>query len=197
MAGELADFDSISVVARSIEMMLNAAFEEVRPVPHKTTHAVLARTADLDTTVQGSIIESPALSLLIYRVDVNKTMRAAWSAVSTQDGRARLPLDLHILLTPWAENADHEARILGCAMQCLDAQPILSGPLLHPAGAWAVGDALQIGIEDISTENLMRIFDSLPTDYKLSVAYVARILRLDERRAVADRPVATFMTRAK
>ncbi len=177
-------------------MMLNAAFEQVQPVPGKTTHAVLARTSDLDTSIQGSIIEPPALSLLIYRVDVNRTMRAAWSAISAHDGRARLPLDLHILITPWAENADHEARILGCAMQCLDAQPILSGPQLQPSGSWAPGEALQISIEDISTENLMRVFDSLPSDYKLSVAYVARILRLDERRAAPDRPVATVITRA-
>lgn len=178
-------------------MLLNAAFEEIRPVPYKTTHAVLARTADLDPTVQGGVIDPPALSLLIYRVDVNKTMRAAWSAVTSQDGRARLPLDLHLLITPWAENADYEARILGCAMQCLDAQPILSGPLLQPPGSWAVGDALQISIEDISTENLMRIFDSLPTDYKLSVAYVVRVLRIDERRPAPEQPVATLITRGQ
>jgi hypothetical protein len=34
---------------------------------------------------------------------------------------------------------------------------------------------VQICLEDLSTEDLMRTFDSLPLDYKLSIPYVARI----------------------
>lgn len=194
----MADYDSISNVATSVERLLDRAFETVQPVPG-TTKAVLVRTQDLESkSVEGAdpVIRRPALSLLIYRVDVNRTMRAAWAAVSSRDGQARIPLDVHFLVTPWAENADHEARILGCAMQCLDAQPILSGPLLHPPGRWTAGEALQISLEDISTENLMRVFDSLPSDYKLSVAYVARVVRIDERRPVGDPQVATLRARA-
>ena len=33
-------------------------------------------------------------------------------------------------------------------------------------------------LEEISTEALMRIFDSLPTDYRVSVPYVARVVRI-------------------
>jgi hypothetical protein len=37
----------------------------------------------------------------------------------------------------------------------------------------------------------MRIFDSLPTDYRLSVPYIARIMRLDGRIAAPEHPVIT------
>ena len=35
----------------------------------------------------------------------------------------------------------------------------------------------------------MRTFDSLPTDYRLSVAYVARVVRVDSRVPEPLRPV--------
>jgi hypothetical protein len=123
-------------------------------------------------------------------------MRAAWSAVSSLDGRAHLPVDLHFLLTPWAENAEFEYRILGKAMQCLETTPLLAGPLLHPSSDWAPNESLQLVLEDIPTEAVMRTFDSLPTDFRLSVPYLARIVRLDGRQSRPAPPVATLVTGA-
>ena len=121
-------------------------------------------------------------------------MRAAWAGVGAQDGRARLPLDLHFLITPWADNAEDEQAILGRAMQCLDSTPILSGPLLHPSGEWQVNEAVNLVMDEISTEAVMRTFDSLPTDYRISVPYIARVVRLDGRQAHAAPPVTTVIT---
>ena len=121
-------------------------------------------------------------------------MRAAWSGVTYHDGLAHLPLDLHFLLTPWADNAEAEHAILGRAMQCLDSNPILSGPLLHPSGAWAPNEAVHLVMEEISTEAVMRTFDSLPVDYHLSVPYIIRIVRLDGRDTSQRPPVNTAIT---
>jgi hypothetical protein len=121
-------------------------------------------------------------------------MRAAWSAAAEQDGRSHLGLDLHYLLTPWAENAEDDHRVLGRAMQILETTPILSGPMLHSSGEWAAGESIQIVLEEVSTEAVMRIFDSLPTDYRLSVPYIARVMRLDGRVAAPEPPVITSIT---
>lgn len=137
----MAGFAGIAAVGKSNEMLLNACFEEQQPVTKKTK-AVLVRTSDFE---QGSIatsIGSPALSIFLYRVDINKTMRAAWSATSGQDGRSHLGLDLHYLITPWAANAEEEQRILGSVMQCLETTPILGGPLLHSSGEWEPSEAV-------------------------------------------------------
>src|SRR3954470_5382110 len=131
---EMADFNSIPAAGKSIERLLKGAFAQAPlPVPGKTTKANLVRTEDFDRTSLSTIIVRPALSIFLYRVDFNKTMRAAWSGVSHLDGQPHLPLDLHFLLTPWADNAEAEGAILGRAMQALDATPIISGPLLHRA----------------------------------------------------------------
>lgn len=188
----MADHLSIAAAARSLERFLNLRFDENEPVAGRNTSAVLVRTDDFTGT--SELIVEPALSIFVYRVDFNRTMRSAWSAVGHQEGRARLPLDLYLLLTPWAENADFELRILGRAMGSLDADPILSGPLLDPLGGWEAGEAIQICLADLTTEDLMRTFDSLPIDYKLSVLYVARIITVDEQVATPDPPVATLAT---
>ena len=178
----MANFACIAATGKSIERLLNACFKETDPIPASPTRpkAVLIRSEDFEAPGStDSAIQSPALSIFLYRVDFNKAMRAGWSAVGSMEGRAYLPLDLHFLLTAWAGNAEYEMRILGRAMQCLEQHPSLSGPLLYPGADWAPGDSVQVILEEITTEAVMRTFDSLPHDYKLSVPYVARVVRLD------------------
>lgn len=194
----MAGFAGIAAAGRTIERLLNAAFAEEQPIPSPgpRTRAVLVRTADFEPSVVATSIGQTALSIFIYRVDFNKTMRAAWSGVGTQDGRGHLAVDLHLLLTAWAENAEFELRILGRAMQAIETTPILNGPILDPITDWAPNEALQLVLEDISTEAVMRTFDSLPTDYRLSVPYIARILRIDSRVSSADAVVTTLVVGA-
>jgi hypothetical protein len=189
----VAGFASIAAAGQSIVRALNLAFEVEPPVDGRRTLAVLVRTHDFEDAQVPTSIGANALSVFLYRVDFNKAMRAAWSAVGSVDGRAHLALDLHYLLTPWSDNAQHEHRILGRAMQFLDETPVLSGPLLDPVGGWAPNEGLQMVLEEVPTEALMRTFDSLPTDYRLSVPYIARVLRLDGREARPDPPVRTYV----
>jgi hypothetical protein len=192
----MAGYAGIAAVGKSIERMLNLAFTERQPVIGKVARAVVIRTDDLAPALVKQAIGTNALSIFLYRVDFNKAMRATWSSVGAGDGKGHLALDLHFLLTPWAENAEHEQMILGRAMQELEFTPVFSGPLLYaPALPYpdepqaGASEAVQIMLEEISTEALMRIFDSLPTDYRLSVPYVARVVRLDTRNARAAPPV--------
>ncbi len=173
----MAGFRSIGAVGKSIEAILNVAFAIDPPVTSHATHAVLIRTDDLDLSSTASTIPpTPALSILLYRVDFNKTMRPSWSAVGTVDGRSHLPLDLHFLLTAWADNAEDEHQIIGRALQCLETVGALSGPLLYPTGDWEPGEAVQLYLEDMATDDLMRTFDSLQCDFRLSVPYIARVV---------------------
>lgn len=196
----MAGFTGIAAVGTSIERFLTMSFTERQPVPNRVARAALIRTEDLaDDTLISNLIGDLGLTILLYRVDFNKTMRAAWSAAGNADGRGHLALDLHYLLTPWADNAEHQHMIMGRAMQALERTPVLAGPTLHapvlPLPAYAgeprnaPTDAVQILLEEISTEALMRTFDSLPSDYRLSVPYVARVVRIDTAEAVVTPPV--------
>lgn len=189
----MASFAGIAATGRSIERLINRRFTDVpveeRPVTSPNARAILARTEDFVAGSGGNPqFSPPALSIYIYRIDFNKTMRAAWSATGHRDGRSHLPLDIHFLITPWAQNAEHELMILGAAMECIESNPILSGPMLvsDPVVRWAPSETVQLAVEEISTEAVMRTFDSLPTDYKLSVPYLARVVRIDGRTAHPD-----------
>jgi hypothetical protein len=192
----MATFASISAVGKSLERYLNACFSDDPPIALKTTKAMLVRTEDLDPKNSDAQIPKPGLSIFLYRVDFNKTMRAGWSAVGHLDGKSHLPVDLHFLLTPWASDAESELLILGRAMQAIEAMPNLSGPLLPTAGGFAPNETVQLILEDVPTDSLMRTFDSLQADYKLSVPYIARVVRIDSQRAAPSPTVLTVVTGA-
>jgi hypothetical protein len=181
----VASSTSIAAVARSVETLLNRCFTDLDAADpdafRELPVARLVRTEDYSQvgSAPGAVIRFPTVAIFIYRVDVNRTMRPAWSAVAHADRSIHLPLDIHLLLTPFDSDAEAELRILGATMQCLEQHPILAGPRLHPLGAWDARESIQLINEDLVTEDVLRTFDTLPTDFRLSVSYVARIARID------------------
>jgi hypothetical protein len=191
----MAGFKSISAVGLSIERLLNTCFDADKALFNKTPKAVLVRTNDFETGVAANpVLVPPALSIFPYRVEVNRTMRGAWASVGSLDGRIHLPLDLHFLITPWDENCEYELDILGRAMECLESTPILSGRLLLPSGAWAPLEGVQVVLDDVPSDSIFRTFDSLSAHFRLSVPYVARVLRIDGRTSTLAPEVATVVT---
>ena len=71
--------ESIAAAGRSLERYLTACFAADEPVDGEVTTAVVVGTGDFDVA-NAEGIATPALALFLYRVEVNKTMRAAWSA---------------------------------------------------------------------------------------------------------------------
>lgn len=189
----MADFRAIAAAGKTIERVLNACFTVDQPVQNKVTKAVLVQTEDFART-GDSIIPTNAVSIFLYRVEVNRVMRAAWAGVGNLDGQAHLPVDLHYLLTGWAENAEHEHQILGKTMQCLDSFPSMSGPVLYPTAGWSDTESMQVLVEDVALEPLMRTFDSLEADFRLSIPYLARIVRVDGRDIEPAEPATTVVT---
>src|SRR4051812_46694013 len=98
----MASFTAIAAAGKTLERVLSARFLVDAPVRGSTTSAVLVRSDDFSLTANETLILPPALSIFLVRVDVDRTMRAAWSAVGAFDGRSHLPLNLHYLLTAWA-----------------------------------------------------------------------------------------------
>lgn len=181
----MANSTVIAAAALSLQDLLTRCFADLEAASPGAFRALptvrLVRTDDFADigSGSGSLIRFPSLTILCYRVDVNRVMRAPWSAVAHQNRTIHLPLDIHFLLTPFDSDPQAELRILGATMQCLERHPVLAGPRLHPSGGWDAGESLQLICEDLVTEDVLRTFDTLPTDFRLSVSYVARIGRID------------------
>lgn len=94
--------------------------------------------------------------------------------------RPELPVNLHILLVGWSLSASAEITLVAWAMQRIGAALELDAAhmaMVDPA--WSGQERLQIIPEEMSTEDLMRVWDSLPGDYRLSSPYLIKTLRLE------------------
>lgn len=188
----MATSAGIAGVAKSVERLLKLRFAQEEPTTGTTPTGVLLVNAD--QLKNGP--QLPGLTIYLYRIEINRTMRPGWSAVGHHDGVGHLPLDLHFLLTAWATDAEDELRILGRAMELLEATPILTGPLLHSLNEnmWSGGESIQLLADEVPSEAVLRIFDLWPARHKLSVSYLARVMRLDTRPARPDLPAGTIVT---
>lgn len=171
----VAGYAGVSAVGTSIERLLNYAFTARQPIPGQTTRAVLIRTEDLDRT-NAAQLNRPALSVLLYRVDFTKSMRSVLAPRAADEGRAYLPLDLHYLLTAWADNARDEHLIVGRTVQVLERIGMLSGPALDSVGGFDAQESVSLLMEDLTTDDLMRTFEALEVDFRLSLPYLARVV---------------------
>jgi hypothetical protein len=187
----MADFRSIAAVGKSLKNYLEAGFVEQQPVPNAQARAELIQTEAL-TDLQASHGQ-PVVSLLLYRVDFDKTMRASWSAVGSIDGNVHLPVDLHYLVTAWAQNAEHEHLLVGRTMELLEEIGSLGGTLLSPEAGWTSNETVQLCLEELSTDDLMRTFESLDCDFRLSIPYLARIVVLSSTTGTGTPDVLTHV----
>lgn len=121
----------------------------------------------------------PAVSLWLYRVTPNAHLRNIARRGDGSGARPPLYLDLHYLLTVWADNALAEHTLMAWVLERLHQTPILDASTLSPEGGWEPGDQVQMVTDDMPTEELMRIWDAVEPSYRLSVPMVARVIRID------------------
>jgi hypothetical protein len=117
-------------------------------------------------------------------------VRNTGSAERPADPATRpLALELHYLFTAWADSALAEQAVLSWVMLQLHQRPLLDRSILTAEGGWGVGDQIQIVPSELSHEDMMRVWDALDPAYRLSVAYVARVVRIEREAVPAGRPV--------
>src|SRR6266487_3966029 len=126
---------------------------------------------------------STGVSLFLYRVTVNTIQRTPVPRPGPK-GRLRrpqLPLDLHFLLTPWADHSSLAQAILGWMMRAIEDTAILPAGLLNAVtdGVFDDDETVEIVAGQMTNEEMFRIWDVLPRDYQISIPYTARIVRID------------------
>ena len=127
----------------------------------------------------GEIDETTRLTLYLYRLTVNEHSRLSRRPVAMPDTPVPLGLDLHYLLTAWAANPLDEQVTIAWAMRQLHLFPVLDASSLSPEAGWGGDEVVQVIPAELTTEDVMRIWDALDPAYRLSVSYVARLVRLD------------------
>ncbi len=82
-----------------------------------------------------------------------------------------LPLRLHYLMTPIAPKApDTEQKILGRVLRAFHSRPLVSGALLQ-GDLMGSGAEIAVRLEQMSLEEITRVWEALEGSYQLSVSY--------------------------
>lgn len=124
-----------------------------------------------------------ALILFLYRIVPNATLRNSEHRVLSstppppvQVFHNALPLDLYFLVTVGTTPGSSEEtllRALGFAMQAIQAEPDLTGPVVSH-------ETVHVTLEPLSTEEASRIWALFPTaNYRTSIAYLATPVWID------------------
>jgi hypothetical protein len=190
----MANVKSIHSVCNSIIQFLHNAYEAY-PVPDGDPGTTLQDEYPCSFRVLSSGELDPSadfgtsLTLYLYRVLINEHVRSQPSARGSSDSALPLSVDLHFFITVWAESAAAEQTICAWAMQQLHQHPIMDVSSLTAEGGWRNDDVLQIIPAELSNEDLMRVWDALAPNYRLSLSYIARVVRIDPEDSATGLPV--------
>jgi hypothetical protein len=133
----------------------------------------------------GTLDEDTHIGLWLYRVTMNEHARQLRSPARTA-ASSTLSLDLHYLLTAWAGNPLDEQVTFAWALRQLHLHPLLDASSLSPDGGWSREEVIQLVPAELSTEDVMRIWDAVDPGYRLSASYVARVVRIDPDEDTAE-----------
>lgn len=122
------------------------------------------------------------LAIYLHRISVDPLGRNRHLAPlpERRSPRPELPVNLHLLLIGWCVHPEEEIRLVSAAMQTIGSALVLdSADLVLGDPAWGDRDSVQVQPEEMALDDLMRLWDSLPGDYRLSAPCVVRTIRLE------------------
>jgi hypothetical protein len=123
--------------------------------------------------------QDTTLSLFLYRVSHNEHLRNR-SPATVPHGRAvPLSLNAHLLLSVWADTALKEQCLLAWTLRELHQRPVLDNSLFAGGAGFGPGDQVPLLAEDLSLDDLSKLWQVLLPTLRPSLAYVARNVMLD------------------
>jgi hypothetical protein len=137
-------------------------------------------------------------SVYLFRVAVNGAVRNL-TMRRTPDGRRfrpSLPLDLHYMITPWAQDVERQHRMLGWAMRMFEDVGVFSaGHLNHylpEIDTFSAHEGVEIICDPLTLTDYLTLWDRLRPRLPASATYALRMVFIDSDVTTPDgAPVQT------
>lgn len=182
----MARHAAIAATGETVVRFLKSSFPAAGgPVIEQVTTRMFSQ----DGNPQSVTSANGGLTLLLYRVDVDATQRQPISWTKTADPTApakryALGVELRYLVTAWADEATMQQLVLGRAMSALAAHATFAAAdLVDAIGGvteiWRPEESFQFVPDELGTEDLYQLWESLGRQYELSVPFKARGVRLE------------------
>jgi len=173
----MATTSAISATTESVIRLLRSAYD-----PAQFNNAQL----DFQVYVANDFLSpmDEGVSLLLYRIYHDGSPRTPPGRLQPdgQRERAKLPLELHFMLTAWAKQATLQHEIAGWMMRTMEDNPIYYPSLLnsYKPDVFYPDETVSVSLAQLSVEDMFSIWDVLIRHvYQLSVPYVARVVELE------------------
>lgn len=178
----MASVFAISAVCAGLAQHLRLA-HQLSAVKDTSCQFTVVGTKDLKDLPN----KSTTCAIFLYRITYNEHTRNP-ARVQT---RAPLTVDLHLLISLWADSPLKEQTILGWVMQQLHDSPVLDRSLLGASGQFVDGEVVQLIPEELSVDDMSKLWQLLVPPYRPSATYIARNVKIGSEHQAAAPVVAT------
>lgn len=151
-----------------------------------------------DLVMPNGNLSNPTLNLFLYQVTPNTGWRnsdlASRNSAGNRLSNPPLAIDIHYILSAYAEDDLHAEMILGCAMHLLHEMPGLDrnrittalAPLTNELRNCGLADqveSIKITPEPINSEEMSKLWSAIQSNYRPSVVYLATVVLIEEEAA--------------
>jgi hypothetical protein len=174
----MADFRAISAVSEAVIALLRANYLAAPQAFNNELEFQIYLAKDFSQPMTAGV------SLFLYRIYPNGTHRNPRGRPGPQGEQFRnqLPLDLHFILTAWAQDASLQHLIAGWMMRMLEDTPYLPPGLLNQnyPDLFRPDEGVVVSPAELSTEELLRMWEVIVNNaYQISVPYLARYVKVE------------------
>lgn len=172
----MANIHSINSVGSSIMQFLRNAY----PAELREAYPCDFRIVSSGELAENTDEFNTTITLYLYRVIINEHIRnASISLNSGKNTQIPLSVDLHFMISVWADSAAAEHTLCAWVMSQIHQHPIMDVSSLTEEGNWSADEVVHIIPAELSNQDLMRIWDAVAPYYRLSISYIARVVRIE------------------
>lgn len=187
----MASYQGVKAVLSALETFFSSRLPAELADEPVNARVDLLGSADIANTLTGNL-----LGIYLHRLTIDPHGRSrSFAPIGAQarSPRPELPVNMHFLLIANATAASIEADLITWAMVELANHAQLDFSAVSGLdGEWSEREIVTISPEQMSTEDLMRIWDVFESPYTSTVPYMARTVRLQLDGPVGDTgPVVT------
>lgn len=181
----MATFDAIYGLSTAIKSLLEDNYPRNWGTP-------LVKVVQ-PTSISGNIPDGKeGFTVSLYRVSVSGTQRPQ-TPRRDKNGKLYRPsrlVDLHYLISPWAQSTDKQHQMLGWLITLIEDKGTLSSALLNQKLAdpqtFGLLESVQLGFESLPLTEHFSLWDKLRNGFPASATCVARMVALDSMLPIAE-----------
>lgn len=170
----MASVSSIHALTSGLAQHLSRAYQ-LRPISSVTCKFEPVGISDFKK-LDG---QDTKLTLLLYRVTHNEHLRNRPPASLPFGRPVPLTVNLHLLATVWADSALKEQGLVAWTMRELHMRPVLDKSVFADSGGFGLGDTVSLSPEELSLDDMTKLWQVLVPPMRPSLCYVARNVMVD------------------